>query len=95
MYQVINIVLFLQLNTDVQFVLPIYMHIKQHLVHSTFPVYCYRFSFDGKLAYMKQLLGMTQYPGNVIYVLQPMKPTLMHVCFVLRGLKVLTDNDKL
>lgn len=54
---------YVDLNTDVQFVFPIYLHIQRHLLHSTFPLYCYRFSFDGKLAYMKQLLGMTQYPG--------------------------------
>jgi hypothetical protein len=56
----------LQMNTDVQFVFPIYMQLKRQLVHSTFPIYCYRFSFDGKLAYMKHLLGMTQYPGNAM-----------------------------
>jgi len=55
---------FFQLNTDVQFVFPIYMHIQRHMLHSPFPLYCYRFSFDGKLAYMKQLLGLTQYPGK-------------------------------
>ncbi|PNF42094.1 hypothetical protein B7P43_G10291 [Cryptotermes secundus] len=54
---------YVDMNTDVQFVFPIYMQLKRQLVHSAFPVYCYRFSFDGKLAYMKHLLGMTQYPG--------------------------------
>lgn len=54
---------YVDLNTDVLFVFPIYMHLKRHLLHSTFPVYCYRFSFDGKLAYLKNLLALTQYPG--------------------------------
>ncbi|KAJ4438848.1 hypothetical protein ANN_14801 [Periplaneta americana] len=53
-----------ELNTDVLFVFPIYMHLKRHLLHSTFPVYCYRFSFDGKLAYLKNLLALTQYPDK-------------------------------
>ncbi|PSN48039.1 hypothetical protein C0J52_09101 [Blattella germanica] len=54
---------YVDLNTDIQFAFPIYRHLKHHLLHSSYPVYCYRFSFDGKLAYLKKLLGMLQYPG--------------------------------
>lgn len=54
---------YVDLSSDTWFVNGVYTSVKLHAAHSTAPVYCYLFSFDGQLGFLKRLVGAYRFPG--------------------------------
>ncbi|KAJ9599104.1 hypothetical protein L9F63_010372, partial [Diploptera punctata] len=54
---------YVDLSSDTWFVNGVYTAVKLHAAQSTAPVYCYMFSFDGQLGFLKRLVGAYRFPG--------------------------------
>ena len=54
----------LQLSSDTWFVNGVYTSVTMQAAHSKAPVYCYLFAFDGKLGFLKRLVGAYRFPGK-------------------------------
>ncbi|PSN44746.1 hypothetical protein C0J52_10743, partial [Blattella germanica] len=68
---------YVELNTDAQFHFGINHTVRQHLAFCKSPTFLYQFSFDGKLALLKKLVGADNFPGachgdDTAYIFNPM-----------------------